>query len=104
MFTAQRWDVIPGAESTEAFGDRIRSALVGIAAAHPDHRVAVFTHGGVIGQVVAMATGSQPFAFIDADNGSITQLVIHGDRWIIRRFNDTAHLHPRFSMRAEPLT
>lgn len=104
MFAEQRWDVIPGAESTEAFGARIRDSLVRIAAAHPDQRVALFTHGGVIGQVVAMATGSQPFAFNDADNGSITQLVIHGDRWIIRRFNDTAHLHPRFSIRAEPLT
>lgn len=104
MFEQERWDVIPGAESTESFADRIREALTRLAAAHVDRRIAVFTHGGTIGQVVAIATGSRPFAFIDADNASITQLVVWGDRWVIRRFNDTAHLDPRFSLRSEPLT
>lgn len=102
MFTEERWDVIPGAEPTEDFGARIRDSVTRIAAAHTDRRVAVFTHGGTIGQVVAMATGSRPFAFIDADNASITQLVVWGERWLIRRFNDTAHLDPRFTLRAEP--
>jgi probable phosphoglycerate mutase len=103
MFEQERWDVIPGAESTEDFAARIRDSLTRIAAAHTDRRVAVFTHGGTIGQVVSMATGSRPFAFIDADNASITQLVVWGERWVIRRFNDTAHLDPRFTMRSEPL-
>ncbi|HWM05311.1 MAG TPA: histidine phosphatase family protein [Actinophytocola sp.] len=102
MFTTQRWDVIPGAESTEDLAARVRAAIERITAAHPDQRVAVFTHGGVIGQIVSMATGAAPFAFIDADNASITQLVVVGDRWIVRRFNDTAHLHPAFTVRAEP--
>jgi 2,3-bisphosphoglycerate-dependent phosphoglycerate mutase len=103
MFMQERWDVIPGAESTEAFADRVREAITRLAAKHTDRRIAVFTHGGVIGQVVAMASGARPFAFIDADNASITQLVVWGDRWLIRRFNDTAHLDPRFTLRAEPL-
>ncbi|MFC4858187.1 histidine phosphatase family protein [Actinophytocola glycyrrhizae] len=103
MFERERWDVIPGAESTEAFAARVRESLTRIAAAHTDRRVAVFTHGGTIGQVVSMATGSRPFAFIDADNASITQLVVWGERWVIRRFNDTAHLDPRFTTRPQPL-
>lgn len=103
MFTQERWDVIPGAESTEAFTERIRESIERLAAKHVDRRIAVFTHGGVIGQVVAMASGSRPFAFVDADNASITQLVVWGDRWLIRRFNDTAHLDARFTMRAQPL-
>jgi len=103
MFIQERWDAIPGAESTEAFTDRIRESIERLAAKHTDRRIAVFTHGGVIGQVVAMATGSRPFAFVDADNASITQLVVWGERWLIRRFNDTAHLDPRFTMRAQPL-
>lgn len=103
MFIQERWDVIPGAESTEAFTDRIRESIERLAAKHTDRRIAVFTHGGVIGQVVAMASGSRPFAFIDADNASITQLVVWGERWLIRRFNDTAHLDPRFTMRSQPL-
>lgn len=93
LWTEQRWDVIPGAESDERFGARLRGALTRIAAAHPGQRVAVFTHGGVIGEVFAQATRSvERFAFLGADNGSISHLVLHGDHWIVRRFNDTAHL------------
>jgi probable phosphoglycerate mutase len=46
----------------------------------------------VIGQVLALASGSRPFAFVTADNGSISRIVVSGDRWIVRGFNDTAHL------------
>jgi probable phosphoglycerate mutase len=93
LWTEQRWDVIPGAESDERFGARLRGALTRIAAAHPDQRVAVFTHGGVIGEVFAQASRSvERFAFLGADNGSVSHLVLHGDHWIIRRFNDTSHL------------
>ncbi|MGW4488486.1 histidine phosphatase family protein [Amycolatopsis sp. NPDC004368] len=93
LWAEQRWEVIPGAESDEAFGIRIRGALTRIAAANPDRRVAVFTHGGVIGEVLAQASRAvDRFAFLGADNGSISHLVVHGDRWLVRRFNDTAHL------------
>jgi len=92
MMTEQRWDVIPGAESTEAFSERIKRGITGIADAHPNQRVAVVVHGGVIGIIMAMASGAGNFAFVGADNASISQIVVHGDRWIVRRFNDTAHL------------
>ncbi len=88
----QRWDVIPGAESSEAFAGRVRVGLTRIAARHSDQRVAVFTHGGVIGQALALAAGSRPFAFAGADNGSISRLVILSDEWIIRGYNDVSHL------------
>jgi 2,3-bisphosphoglycerate-dependent phosphoglycerate mutase len=39
-----------------------------------------------------MASGSRPFAFTGADNASISRLVVASDRWIVRGFNDTAHL------------
>ena len=35
---------------------------------------------------------SRPFAFIGADNASISRLVITPERWIVRSYNDTAHL------------
>ncbi len=54
--------------------------------------MAVFTHGGTIGELLAQATGSEPFAFTGADNASISVLVVTPPRWILRRFNDTAHL------------
>ncbi|MBW3557727.1 MAG: histidine phosphatase family protein [Actinobacteria bacterium] len=103
LFQEQRWDVIPGAEDTEAFSARVRSAVVRIAAAHPDQRVAIFTHAGVIGRILSEATGSQPFAF-NADNASISHMVVAGDKWTLRRFNDTAHLDEGLTVRSQPLT
>lgn len=91
-FQEQRWDVIPGAEPTDAFRERIRRGVAALSAAHPNQRVVAVVHGGVIGMVMSIATGAQNFAFIGADNGSISQVVVAGDRWIVRRFNDTAHL------------
>jgi probable phosphoglycerate mutase len=94
MRAEERWDVIPGAEPAADFAARVRGAVTRLAAAHPGQRLAVFTHGGVIGQLMALASGSRPFAFIGADNGSLSHLVVDGDDWVIRRFNDTAHLGP----------
>jgi 2,3-bisphosphoglycerate-dependent phosphoglycerate mutase len=90
----ERWDVIPGAESPEEFEGRLRTAIETIAASVPAGTVAVaFAHGAVIGQLCAMATGSRPFAFINADNGSISRLVVHEDgNWLLRSFNETRHL------------
>jgi 2,3-bisphosphoglycerate-dependent phosphoglycerate mutase len=92
MLAEERYDVIPGAESSGALAHRVRAAIERIAGAHPGQRVAVFTHGGVIGQTLALASGSRPFAFLGSENTSISRLVVIGDRWVVRGFNDTAHL------------
>jgi 2,3-bisphosphoglycerate-dependent phosphoglycerate mutase len=92
VMAEQRWDVIPGAESREVFGGRLRRAVERIAAAHPGGRVVVFSHGAAIGEILAQATGSTPFAFVGPDNASISKLVVTPDRWIIRGYNDIAHL------------
>jgi len=102
MFELERWDVIPGAERSEAFAARVRAAVMRLASAHPDQRVVAFTHGGVIGSVLQQAARSRGFAFANPDNASISQVVIVGDRWIVRRFNDTAHLTPAFSVAGAP--
>lgn len=104
MLLEERWDVIPGAESSETFGSRVEGAIRTIASRHPDQTVAVFCHGGVIGQVLATATGSRPFAFNGADNASISHIVVVGDRWVLRTFNDTAHLHTTFGIAPETPT
>jgi probable phosphoglycerate mutase len=104
MWAEERWDVIPGAEPAAAFTSRVREAVHRLATAHPGQRLAVFAHAGVIGQVLALATASRPFAFVGADNGSISHLVVAEQAWIVRRFNDTAHLDPTFSLVAAPFT
>ena len=92
MMAEERWDVIPGAEPADAFAGRVRAAIERIAASHPGQCVAAFTHGGVIGQALALATASRPFAFTGAENASISRLVITPERWIVRGYNDTGHL------------
>lgn len=97
MWKTRRWDVIPGAENHESYVARVRGVIERIADRHPDQVVVAFTHGGVIGQVMAQATGSDNFAFTFSDNCGITHLVVEEERWAVRTWNDTAHLSPRFS-------
>lgn len=104
MLEEQRWDVIPGGEPSDALHKRVRDGIERIAAAHGDQRVAVFTHGGIIATVIHLATGCAPFAFVAADNGSITHLVVMPERWVVRRFNDTGHLGTDLDRPPQPLT
>ena len=103
LVEAERWDLIPGCEPIDGFADRVRAGIGRIAVAHPDERVLVVVHGGVIGEVLAQASGSRPWAFIGADNASISHVVVTDTRWVVRRFNDTTHLDDRLTVQAAPL-
>lgn len=92
MQAEQRWDVIPGAEPWEMLNERVMRGLTRIAANHRDELVVAVVHGGIIGHIVAHATGARPFAFNDSDNGSITHIVMFEERIMVRRFNDSTHL------------
>ena len=93
----ERWEVIPGAETMESLAQRVRAGIQAIVAhAGADVRVAAIVHGGVIGEICQQATGSRPFAFVHSDNTSISRIVVLADgRWLLRTFNDTAHLAAR---------
>jgi len=94
MHREERWDMIPGAEPAADFSARVRRGIEGAAALTGSGGVAVVvTHGFVIGEVLRLATGSRPFAFVNAENGSISRLVVRrSGRWELRSFNETAHL------------
>jgi probable phosphoglycerate mutase len=93
MLEAERWDVIPGAEPTEAFEQRLRDGIDRIVADHPGGHVVAVVHGGVIGQLIATATGATGLAITTADNASISELVVMPNGvWRIRRYNDASHL------------
>jgi probable phosphoglycerate mutase len=94
IFEQQRWDVIPGAEPAEEFADRVRSGLLQVVEeTGPGRIAAAVVHGGVIGELARQATGAPRLAFVHAENTSISHLVVFGDgRWLLRSFNDTAHL------------
>lgn len=72
MLAEERWDVIPGAEPAADFAARVQAAIERLAAAHPGQRIAAFTHAGVIGQAMSLAASSRPFAFVGAENASIS--------------------------------
>ena len=111
MYREQRWDVLPGAEPHDEFVGRIESSIEAIAERNRDRVVVVFSHGGVIGQIMSMATGAERFGFVGTDNTGVTHLVVlpneadgadaRWGRWKIRTWNDTSHLSPRFTRDAE---
>lgn len=94
VFARERWDVIDGAEPMEDFAARTRAGIERIvAAAEPGSTVAAIVHGGVIGELCRQASGSRAFAFVHADNCSITRLIVLPDgRWSVRSFNEGGHL------------
>jgi probable phosphoglycerate mutase len=92
MIRTERWDVIPGAESNEDLSARIAAVIGRISAAHPGGRVVAVAHAGLIGMTLSLACGARPLAFTHVDNASVSLLVVVGDRWIVRSFNDTSHL------------
>jgi 2,3-bisphosphoglycerate-dependent phosphoglycerate mutase len=95
VIEAERWDAIPGAEPAEEFAERVAAGLTKIVdATGPGATSVAVVHGGVIGELARQATRSRPFAFVHADNASITRLVVFaGGRQLLRSFNDTAHLN-----------
>jgi 2,3-bisphosphoglycerate-dependent phosphoglycerate mutase len=94
VFTQQRWDVIPGAETMEEFADRTAAGLARmVEGVEPGASVAAVVHGGVIGELCRQASDSRPFAFVHADNGSLSRLVLLAEgRWWVRSFNEGGHL------------
>jgi probable phosphoglycerate mutase len=94
IFDTERWDVIPNAEPMEQFSERIGLGMQRLVdAAGPDETVLAIVHGGVIAEACRQVTGSRAFAFLYADNGSITRLMrVPSGRWALLSFNDTAHL------------
>ena len=97
VFTEERWDLIPGAESPESLSGRVRSGIEQVVAATgPDAVAVAVVHGGVVGEACRQATESRPFAFVHSDNGSISRLVVRpSGKWQLRSFNEIAHLTVR---------
>lgn len=93
LLTEERWDVIPGAEDMEAFEARVRAAAAELVAAVGPGAAVVVSHGGTIAELCRRAASSRPFAFLNADNASISRIVYLPDgRQLLRSFNETAHL------------
>ena len=94
LFQEGRWDVIPNAEDMDSFGSRVQRGVTHVAdTTGPDATGVAVVHAGVIAEACRQVTGSHAFAFLYAENGSLTRLLrLASGRWTLRGFNDTAHL------------
>jgi broad specificity phosphatase PhoE len=86
----------PGAESWAEFYVRAGARLRRVGTEHPDQRVVVVCHGGIIGaSFVALGDvpiGSATALTHETANASITEWRLAGSNWRLVRYNDAAHL------------
>lgn len=88
------WDLIPGAEGTEAFERRVAGAMATIIERHPHGDVLCVTHGGVIQVLLNNVVGRTSegiFPFV-IRNASLTVLRLARGRTLVAAVNDTCHL------------
>ena len=89
---AMTWDAFPGSEGSAATRDRVRAAFERIVVEHPGQRLALVTHAGVIQTYVSLVLGlDRDFVFYPF-NASITSIRAKGERRVLWRLNDVAHL------------
>jgi probable phosphoglycerate mutase len=86
------WDSFPGSEGSAAARSRIVEAMDRIIEECGGKRVAVVAHGGVIQTYVSHVLGLEPDFVFYAFNAGITSIRAQGDRRVIWRLNDVAHL------------
>ena len=85
----------PGGESSSQLVERIGTTFAKIAARHPDERVVVVTHGGVLTTFAKRVLGvpaDAPRRF-DIQNGSLSLFYLDSERgWMVSFLGDVAHL------------
>ena len=86
------WRHAPGIEAHAPFRARVRDAVEGALAAHPDGNVLVICHGGVINAYLAPLLGVDHEMFFLPENTSLNSVVVDGDRRRVRFLNDHLHL------------
>ncbi len=86
------WDSFPGSEGSAAARRRIVGAMDRIIGECGGKRVAVVAHGGVIQTYVSHVLGLERDFVFYAFNAGITSIRAQGDRRVIWRLNDIAHL------------
>ncbi len=85
---------MPGGEKHFAFRARAAAVMEDVVAQHPEGRVVVVSHGGLLGEYLAHLLGldaqrRHPFRF---DNASVSVVEVGGPLMRIHRLNDVSHL------------
>jgi broad specificity phosphatase PhoE len=92
MIVEKSWDVYPYSESSFDFRKRIINAIEGIVAAHPNERVVVACHGGVINAYCGHVIGSKYDMFFRPAHTSLNIVAAGGHIRALYRLNDIHHL------------
>jgi probable phosphoglycerate mutase len=86
------WDAFPGSEGSAVARQRVKGVMDEIVDANPGRRVVVVTHAGFIQTYFSVILGlDRDFVFYPF-NASITSVRAMGDRRVIWRVNDVAHM------------
>jgi broad specificity phosphatase PhoE len=94
-YKRHEWGPIPGEEGNEAFHTRLAAALADIHKEHGEEdAVAVVTHGGSLGMIMASLLGMarerpHPFRF---GNASLTVVELGPRGWVLSCLNDACHI------------
>jgi broad specificity phosphatase PhoE len=85
---------IPGIETFDSLGERVRRFLRSVRRDHPSGSVAVVSHDGVIRMAVMEALGISwdHYRSLPLDNTSISTVEVGGPHPRLRLFNDIGHL------------
>jgi probable phosphoglycerate mutase len=86
------WDAFPGSEGSANARKRVQTAIDEIVSAHPGQRVAVVCHAGFIQTYVSIVLEHPRDYIFYPFNASIASIRARGDRRVIWRLNDVAHL------------
>jgi broad specificity phosphatase PhoE len=89
----KNWDVYPFSEPSFEFRRRIINSIEGIIATHPNERVVIACHGGVINVFVGHVIGSRYDMFFRPAHTSINVVAAGGGIRALYRLNDVHHLH-----------
>jgi broad specificity phosphatase PhoE len=84
--------VYPYSESSHEFRKRVINAIEGIVATHPNQRVVVACHGGVINAYVGHVIGSRYDMFFRPAHTSINIIAAAEGVRALHRLNDVQHL------------
>jgi broad specificity phosphatase PhoE len=92
MIVEKSWDVYPYSESSFAFRKRIINAIEGIVATHPNQRVVIACHGGVINVYTGHIVGTKFDMFFRPAHTSINVVAAGNGIRALYRLNDVHHL------------
>lgn len=82
------------AETLAEFSSRVVAAVIAIATKHPDQKIALVTHGGVLDCLCRAASGKSLAVKRDFDifNAGINRLIWDGQSLAIAKWGDVTHL------------